>query len=135
MNPNQKLIDSLREAADFLEARPELPRFFHDVDLRHYIAGPVEEQRKLLADYARKLSPVEKSFLDGSNLFRLVKQLPWGALRIIADREAVCRKVETKKLIPAKPERTLPAEPEREEVEVEWVCSEPLLAERESVEA
>ena len=41
--------------------------------------------------------------------------------------DAVCRRIETRKTIPAQPERTLPAEPEREEVEISWECPESLL--------
>ncbi len=43
------------------------------------------------------------------------------------DREQVCRKIVTKKVLPAEPERVIAAQPERIIEEVTWDCDKPIL--------
>lgn len=129
MNPNQKLIDSLRQAADFLEQHPELPECHENeagigkIGFHLYGEDSPWQAKKIIRSLGGRW---KKDWYD--TFATISRQLaPLVKVCIFVQRDAVCQRVEKKKLIPAQPERVLPAEPEREEVEVEWVCDGSLL--------
>lgn len=136
-------IENLRALADWLESNPKavkLPAIA--LTANEYIYAYAKkadgstdysqtdeyETRSKMREIARALGSCEKDYSGG--LFELTKQFGdnYGSrIRLIfrTKRDAVCRKV-------VKSTKTIPAEtrviPERIEEEVEWVCTDSLLA-------
>lgn len=115
-----RLIAGLRDLAAFLEQHPtvEAPRY--------NILNVFVNSRDELATAARGAS-WEKVYNE--NWFSLRKTFCEDlALEINAGRETVCRKV-------VKGTRTIPAQPEREVEDVEWICEDASLLNGEAVPA
>ena len=129
-NQNQKLIDSLRAAADFLEQHPELPKAHQNdvcgLQIGVHLYGA--ESKGRAASIVRTLGGKwDKCFHDTfATIDRLIS--PLVKLQVFVQRDAICRRIVKTKLVAAQPEQIVPAQPEREETEIEWVCDEPLLA-------
>lgn len=120
-NVNQDLIEILRAMATFLESH-DLPKAWPHIsinipciDRADFLARTrgVGLLTKRVSDYYFTL---EKIFGDGC-------QIDW-----FVQRDEVCEKIVTKKIVPARPEMVLPAIPEQEVEEAVWVCPESLLA-------
>ena len=113
INPRKDFVDSLRACADFFEQHPDLPlpenQTLNVWNLTRDAIVKVAQQGSWQKHYAGSIFYLSRDF--GNNL----------TLEYNAPRETVCRKV-VKGMI------TVPAKPEQELEDVEWVCSEPLLA-------
>lgn len=124
----EQTIRGLRDLADFLERNPQVPSPPPGgADITAYFFGAaIEDQRAKLQEIARLAGRSEKRFCESY----VWVQLKFGAVvfRVVAHREAVCRRVTREKVLPAEAEKVIPAQPERTVTEVEWVCDEPLLA-------
>lgn len=126
-NPNQGLIDGMRECADWMEAHPESGYAVSDILLNIFTDD--------LATVARAgFGPLKKEI--ASKWFWLAKHFGNRvAIHWMADREKVCERVVTgTKITPAKPARvvTLPAEEAKVEEEFTWVCPDSILKAAES---
>jgi hypothetical protein len=110
-------IQGLRDLADFLEQHPGVPA-------PTYNALLVSSTKEMLTRIARMASWTKDY---GGEYFSLKKEFLGGlTLDIYTSRSEVCRKVVVgERVVPARP-----AEPERVEEVVEWVCEEALLAAR-----
>jgi len=109
----EEFIAGLREAADFLEAHPDLPHQESPIQINVFVNTKEE-----LATLAR-MGSWQKGGDD--NYFYLMRDV--GALRydINIAREKICRRVVTgQEVIPAREEQIVE--------KVEWVCDEPLFA-------
>jgi hypothetical protein len=120
--------DGLRALADFLDANPELAKKYSSHEHLFYV-GCEKDPKAFLAEIARRHAPLEKDF--STDYAGLRKQFGGGvSIRWYSDRKDVCVKVVTGTktvVLPAKeaePERTVTVE------ETEWICTEPLLADR-----
>ena len=89
MNNNQALIDGLRQAADFLESKPELPAMGKQT-LRMWTFG--DKPKLQLA--ARHLGSFIKEFTP--MYFQLLKPINEAVeIEVCIEREAVCKKIVT----------------------------------------
>lgn len=120
-----KLVASLREAADFIEQNGlKLPISDYDIDVRLttylYDSPELGTAKEQLRKIAKVLGKSEKDY--SGSYFNLKKIFGCFALEFTANREAVC----TKKVVGMK---TVPAfsQPEREVEVVEWECEDPIL--------
>jgi len=125
---HKEYADSLRAIADFFEQHEEVP-LPHDAHNFDYYSA---NTREAMATVATALGSCAKRLIADSTLFALERPFGNVAFRAIAIRENVCKRVVTGKkfvpsrIIPAMPERVVPAE----EVDIiEWRCDEPLLSE------
>jgi hypothetical protein len=127
LSPRQQFIQALRDMADLFEQNEEvpLPKWKQDISL---FSTNDDSAKAELSAFARAIGKVAKVY--GDELVTLSKD--FGSLlqlRMHANREAVCERVVVgTKVIPARSERILPAEPEREEEIVEWHCTPVLEA-------
>jgi len=126
---HQEFVQSLRNAADFFEARPELG--LPTTDLQYsfcgLIAGLESDSREGLAAFARICGGrIEKETTE--DFFKLVSKQDGFVVKAVAYRKAVCQrvqigtKVEPEQIIPAikaKPKEVIPA---REVAIFEWRC-------------
>ena len=113
----ERVIDGLREFADFLEAYPTVR-----ADEQRFMI--YAQNREVLANYAR-LTTWEKDYGNGdTGYFTLRKRFGSGAvLEVFTDRSHVCRRVVTgRRIVPARP-----AVEEHEEDVVTWECDGSLL--------
>jgi len=127
-----KLVVSLREAADFIEdhgveLRLDKIQVYMSAYLRTYSRGVFENRdpkdiKRDLKRVVRTLKPVEKAYSD-STLYVRRKFGESIKLEIPISREVACRRVETGNII----KHAASYIPAREEKEVEWVCTDPLL--------
>lgn len=88
MNNNQSLIDGLRQAADFLESKPELQKL-HPARMMFSVGGKAD-----LIHVARHIG----SFTKETDDYHFILHKPFGpALTIdfFTSREAFCKKVVT----------------------------------------
>ena len=126
-NNNQQLIESLREMALFLEARPKLPKV--SSTMRFDIWCFTKEAARAVARMVGG-----KLTKDGSweTYMILKRQIGTFSLEINITRKEVCERVVVgTRTIEATPEQILPATPEREEEIIEWRCDESILKENE----
>ena len=116
-----QFVSALRELADFIEAHPSLPVPFTSMQANVFVSTKTQ-----LAELARTPGVFWEKTVD-NNYFWLRKR--FGQLRdngygasydVNISRSEVCRKI-------VKGTRIVPAQPEHEVEEVEWVCDEPLL--------
>jgi hypothetical protein len=117
----EKTILALREIADFLAVHPELPDglYFGHV----YI--PAENKADIVT-IVKALGKTKKNYVGNSiQITRDFGDIELNSHSV--DREQVCRKIVTKKMEPAQPEKVIPAIPEHEVEVVRWDC-EPILA-------
>ena len=114
-------IDGLRQVADFFEQHPSVPMPQSDMTINVFVST-----REEMATIAR-VSKWDKIF--DNNFFMLRKSFgPLLLLDVNAWRDVICKQVSKgTRIVPAKPEEVIPAQPEREEEVFEWVCDEPLL--------
>lgn len=113
----QQFVAGLRELADFYEQHECVPEFVSILN------GFVDTAEQLVA--ARRALGARKKELHGisDELIGFTRSFGPLNLTIIAKREEVCQRVKVgEKIIPARPERTLPAEPEKREPVYEWEC-------------
>jgi hypothetical protein len=122
-------IKALRELADYVESR-EFPDEWKGwwSDNKNSFANPALEfstyQKSDFGKIAKAMGTFKKEVTDYSTMAHV--SLPSGAtVKVTASRDVVCRKVEVgTKIIPAKEEEVIPAEPEREEPIYKWECPE-----------
>lgn len=110
-------INGLRLVADFLEANPELSgRAAYSLSFQVPCFC-----RDELAAFARACPRTEKHPIGG-NMF--LYYYPMEGVKIFGavSRDEVCTAKTIKKMLPAEPERTIAAKPEREVEEVVWDC-------------
>jgi hypothetical protein len=135
-----EFVQSLRNAADFFEARPELGvpscseqnyNFCGDIN------GKSLDSRAGLAEFIRLVGGrIDKD--EDDYWYRLVSWQHGFSVRALAWRSAVCEqvkvgvKIEPAHVIPAQEETEVP---EREVPVYEWRCPSLLAPEEESVEA
>ncbi len=109
----RRFIDGLRELAIFMETHP-------DVEAPAYsVLNVFVHEREELARMAAGAS-WEKVYMDDYFVLRRSFAGDDIQLDLTASRDQVCRKV-------VKGMRIIPATPEHEVEDVEWVCDEPLL--------
>lgn len=133
MRTREAQIAGIRDLADWLEAHPEIPvphsltgASEYAYELIHAKHG--EDERSVVAAVARALpGKVEKRALDTADaLFSLTGTLPGGVnIKVVADREAVCRRVVTgtREVVEKVPAPDAPMiEVTRTVEDVEWVC-------------
>lgn len=122
-NPNRAFIDAVRALADMLEARP----------MTCYCeasAGIFVHKKDEMLAIAKGLGNLDKVADKHSDYFKLVKRFsPTVYFQIMTNRDEVCERIVTKKLVEATPVQIIPASPEREVEVVEWKCPPSLLAE------
>ncbi len=88
MNNNQDLIDGLRKAADFLESKPELPKFGQQV-IRLWAWD-----KEQLHAAARQLGSFAKEFTD--SYFNLKKPMTDAIeIDVTISRDQICKKIVT----------------------------------------
>ena len=131
MTDNSKIVQSLRQVVEFLEANPTFqisaPSLYTWVDDKTEFIRHCAMLRTFTKDWSGGL--VFKATRDFGNRVDI---------RLLVDRQEICERIVTTTVIPAE---TLPAIeaktiPEHEKVTVEWKCPEDLslIAERESRE-
>lgn len=130
----QQFITDLREFADLLENKPELPAPYSQLCMSGFLDDELkpEAQRKRLGELARAFAPVEKTFGTWHIGVKLIENENL-VYTVYAKREAVCKAVTKVTIVP---ERVIPAQlaidevviPAHEETVTEWECSS-LLAE------
>ena len=123
MSEKANIVEQLREAADFLEARPELIEHFPDL----YLFSNTFYDKTAFSKVAKVFGAANKSSDEWH--YKLEKNLPSGAfLRLSGSRESVCTRVKVGvKVIPAKPETIIPAKEETVEEIYEWQCPDSIL--------
>lgn len=129
VNRNADVIRGLRELADFLESWPECPGV-SSPNVNIWL--PTEEDAKpVMAAFAKHAGHVEKHFLETTAYLR--KKFAGNVwLDINANRNAVCERVQVgTRIVPAQPERVLPATEDKEEPVFEWQCGSFLAAPEE----
>lgn len=90
-NKNRELIDGLRQAADFLEARPDFPKLGKQC-LRLYVFA--RDAKPILKEAARLFGAFEKRFTN--NYFELRRTINATVeIEVFTDRDAVCKKIVT----------------------------------------
>lgn len=127
----EEFIQGLRDAADFFDARPNVPTPPYGIDITSWIFEDYRiedteerqvEVRARMADVARAIGTADKT--PSGNYFRLTKKIgPGVTISFYADRANVCtaRVVGTR----IEPGRIVAA---REVPIIEWDCGDPLLA-------
>lgn len=129
MNENKSLIDGLRQAADFLEVNGGVGKVFSEFTLSIQCKNADE-----MIQRTRGIGQCDK--VAFGEYFMLRKSLrPGMFIDWWVDREKVCERIVTTEVLPALPERTLPAEPERVVEKVTWSCPESLLGKRRDLQA
>lgn len=109
LSDRAQALKELRQMIDFIARHPEIP-------VPTYVSFVTAvSTRDELATVA-KISGWKKDYSD--NWFTLIKEFGQHRLHVYIDRAEVCRKVKTgtKKIIPA--------QPEHEVEEFEWVCED-----------
>lgn len=125
-HPNAKWLEGMKQLIAFVEANPQNDHF--GASCERFIAFSLTKE-ELLAR-TKNIGPLEKIWKD--KYFSLRKTFAGGiVIDFMIDRDQVCERIVTKKVIPARPELVLPATPEREVEEVEWHCPDSLLAKTE----
>lgn len=130
----QEYVDALRELANYVEAK----------DFPDTITGWWSTERRDVFDpftlYINARNPIDFGTLCSSlgSFEKVVTDYSTGAevklssgmkVHVSISREQVCRKkVVGTKIVPAKEEEIIPAEPEREVEIVEWECPESFIA-------
>lgn len=128
MGEREEFIAGLRDLADWLEERPELP-------------GPVGGERVLVftqdaetfREYLGHMGAVEKNY-SGDDYARAIKRFGPINYEVFTDREKVCRRVQVGTRTVAQEVPVEDVETKTVEVEepvYEWDCS-PFLADREA---
>jgi hypothetical protein len=135
---NAELIQGLRDLLAFVESNDDfefvpgnatsiVTMDFHS----WYLPGSDDARRPAIADLTRRLAhqgKVEKLYSDEFAWIRL-RFGQFVKFDISTMRKTICERVVVgKKVIPAQPERTIAATPERMEEEVEWRCHPVLTA-------
>lgn len=111
------VAQSLRELADFIESLSDIDLRDQRITLIHYVTT-----REELAAIAR-VGSWSKQYDD--SFFNIVKDFGNGIeLQVYTDRANICRRVVTGQRIV----EAVPAQPERIEDIVEWVCDDAVLA-------
>ena len=123
MSEKASIVEQLREAADWLEARPELIEHFPDV----YLFSTTFYDKAAFSKAAKVFGAANKSSDEWH--YKLEKNLPSGAfLRLSGSRDSVCTRVKVGvKVIPAKPETVIPATEETVAEIYEWQCPDSIL--------
>lgn len=124
-----EFIAGLREMADWYESRPELrapdyidPFTFFARNKEHFL------ELRRAADLHHKEESCGEWLCFNKRCRGKVR------LQITIEKEKTCRRVKVgERVLPAVPEHTVPAQPERVEEVYEWRCDEPLLANGEAV--
>jgi hypothetical protein len=130
-NVNQKSINAYREAADWLEQHPELPRIYPG-NIGVFARG--EDQKAEAAIVAKAMGKSRKVYTESS--LHLGKKFgEHCTITYLADRDKVCERVKVGTRV--EPAQTLSAREEQfvpeHEVELfEWKCSPLLEPEEES---
>ena len=134
---NQKLIEGLRQLLAFVEANddfefvPGSDDFVLQLQWHAWYIHKEDEQRLAIADLTRRMAKVGKVEKFYSSDYAWIR-LPFGPhvrIDLSTMRKTICERVVVgKKLIPAQPERVIPATAERVEEEVEWRCHPVLTA-------
>ena len=118
----QGFVDGLREMADFVEGS--------DLDISTICNSTFFlfcQSKEDFARQSRALGTFKKESCGG--YVNATKHFGRLRLQVTAGHSLVCEKVKTgERVIPAKPEITTPAEPERVEETFEWKCPESFLA-------
>lgn len=124
-NQNQDFIDGLRSLARFLEEHPEINANYNTLQVDVFTDKLAEVARSGYGMLAKETRT------DWFSLRKSFSQSVW--MYWNTSREKVCKRVVTgTKIIPAKPERLLPAEPEQVVETWEWQCPDSLLRDDDS---
>lgn len=114
---NTKLIQKMREAADWLEANP-----CHEIVTVSVLIHATREDKERLAQLVKAAGGVKKDVSDELIFVRAQRFLPVD-FTIAGDREKVCERVVVgTKTLPAHDGYMVAAQPEREVEIVEWKC-------------
>lgn len=140
---NQELIQGLRDMLAFVEANqdfdfcPTAGTCTVDLNFRTWYMQSDDVRRVAIANLTRRMAhagKVDKLYTDSFAFIRL-NFAPAVKIEISTMRETVCERVVVgKKLIPAQPERVIPAQEETTVEEVEWRCH-PVMTAGSSVES
>jgi hypothetical protein len=129
--PNSRFVADLRAAADLIQANPDIfPRPL-EINISQFHSG--KQGREIIARAMRTLGKCEKGLQE--NRFILKTHIGKNIIiRLWADREVICERVVTKRVVPACIIASQPATeeriiPEHEEEIVTWSCPESILAE------
>ena len=127
-NRNASQIATLRQAADWLDEHPELPRVYLGCI---GVFPPGKDQKAEVALVAKAMGHAKKNYLDSSihltkNFGDGTKNFGDGTISYVADRDKVCERVQVGTRI--EPSHTIPARdeqfiPEHEVAVFEWKCS------------
>lgn len=114
----KSVSDSLRDLAAFLDAHPEIEINDQSITLLKYVT--TREELAAIAKRGSYRKVYTKSYFELHHDFGCGIEL-----HVYADRATVCQRVVTGTRVIA----AIPAQPERVEEVVEWVCDDtPLLA-------
>lgn len=122
-------IAGLRVFADWIESHPGAPLPFSQDFVR--LAYTKEE----FLEWRRASGLTEKSEYGSEHLafrktFTPPLSYPWIRYHLVIEKQKTCQQVQVgTRVVPAEPEKIIPATPAREEPILEWQCDEPLLAE------
>lgn len=128
-------VTALRELADFVESKDFPEKWASYFGTETAFDKPTlnfsVQNKNDFGKIAAAMGSFEK--LRDSYSTGALKKMPSGAIiHLTASREVVCKKIVVgTRTVPAKPERILEAEPEREEEIVEWECPESFVALKE----
>lgn len=124
-NDRKAFISSLRGLADWYEAKKELPAPVLKMDAALY--PDTADQFRALARVIG--SSKKEQYGDFDDYMRLVKDFGRCEFKLVIEKQKTCNRVKVgEKVIPAKPERLLPAEPQKVVDVYEWDCGS-ILAE------
>lgn len=122
-----EFIQGLRELAEFYTLHPEMPLPPYPswtIYAEHWRFGGVEQAKEVVITAAKAFGKASKEYTESS--FTLKKEFPGKiSIEVYTDRKTVCtpkvvgRKTVPGHLIPAEPERYIPAS---EEDDVVWEC-------------
>jgi hypothetical protein len=142
MTKNQEIIQGLRDLLAFVEANedfdfaPGTDTNIVEMAFRAWYQPGEDRQRIAIGNLTQRMAhrgKVEKLYGDEFAWIRL-QFGKFVRLDISTLRKTICERVIVgKKLVPAQPERVLPATPETTVDEVEWRCH-PVLVRPESTE-
>lgn len=117
-----RTVASLRRLVEFLEQNPEVPTPYIGDRLFIFCYENVELFKRV-----RSLGGFNAKNAD-DNDFIMSRDFGEFKLELCVDREKVCHRVQKgTRVVEATPERTVPAQPAREEPIYEWVCPDSIL--------
>ena len=122
------MCEQLRKMADWYEAHPAMKDiaigFMSDCTITIYL----DDTRESAANFIAALDGgrCKKRYID--EIVYLYGTANGMGITGVSAREAVCRRVQVEKIMPAEPAKIIEAMPERTVTITEWECSDPILA-------